>query len=50
MKKALQILLIVIAVACGLFLFIHRRVIAAYLKGEPLPEAPEWHKTCGHSA
>ena len=24
----------------------HRRVIAAMVKGEPLPEPPEWHK--GH--
>ena len=24
--------------------FIHRRVIAASIKGEPLPEPPAWHK------
>lgn len=23
----------------------HRRVIAAMVKGEPLPEPPEWHKS-----
>ena len=39
--------------ALGLFagcavasLVVHRRVIAAVIKGEPLPEPPAWHK--GH--
>ena len=29
-------------VACAV---VHRRVIAATIKGEPLPEVPEWHKS-----
>ncbi len=32
------------AVCCGVFLIIHRRVIAACLTGIEMPEAPEWHK------
>lgn len=28
-------------VAC---LVVHRRVVAAVIKGSPLPEPPEWHK------
>jgi len=27
----------------GYFLGVHRRVLKAYLKGEPLPEAPKGH-------
>jgi len=34
------------AVCCGLFLIIHRHVIAACITGSPMPEAPEWHKKC----
>lgn len=29
-------------IACAV---VHRRVIAAMVKGEPLPEVPEWHKS-----
>ena len=29
-------------VACAV---VHRHVIAAVIKGEPLPEPPEWHKS-----
>lgn len=32
------------AVCCGVLLIIHRRVFAAALTGDPMPEAPEWHK------
>lgn len=40
------------AAACFVLMLIaHRRVIAAYITGEPMPEAPEWHrkhlKHCG---
>lgn len=28
-------------IACAV---VHRRVIAAAVKGEPMPEVPEWHK------
>ena len=47
MSKIVKGALVVIgigAVACAIA---HRRVIAACVKGEPLPEAPEWHKQCG---
>lgn len=30
----------------GVFAGIHWRVILAYVKGEPLPEPPEWHTWC----
>ena len=30
----------------GVFLIIHRRVFSAWLTGEDMPEAPEWHKKC----
>ena len=30
--------------ACGALLVIHRRVIAAAITGEDMPEPPEWHK------
>lgn len=46
MKKALGIALgigIACMVACAV---VHRRVIAAAVKGEPIPEPPAWHK--GH--
>lgn len=26
------------------YLVIHRRVVIALVKGEPMPEPPEWHK------
>ena len=35
-----------IAVCIGLWFIIHRRVFAACLTGDPMPEAPEWHKKC----
>lgn len=46
MRKAVRIALGVGAacmVACAV---VHRRVIAAVLKGEEIPEPPAWHK--GH--
>ena len=45
-KKAVNICLRCLAVCCGLWLIIHRRVIAACLTGVEMPEAPEWHKKC----
>lgn len=45
-KKVLNTCIRVCAVCCGLFLIIHRRVIAACLTGMEMPEAPEWHKKC----
>lgn len=38
------------AVCCGVFLLIHRRVIAAVLTDAPMPEMPEWHKKFIHIA
>lgn len=45
-KKALNTCIRCCAVCCGVFLIIHRRVIAACLTGIEMPEAPEWHKKC----
>ena len=45
-KKALNAGIRVCAVCCGVFLIIHRRVIAACLIGIEMPEAPEWHRRC----
>ena len=45
-KKALNTCVRVCAVCCGVFLIIHRRVIAACLTGVEMPEAPAWHKKC----
>ena len=44
MKNTIKALIECMAVACGLFLIIHRRVFAACLTGDPMPEPPEWHK------
>ena len=46
MKKALYITLGAGAVCMLACAIVHRRVIAAMVKGEPLPEPPAWHK--GH--
>ena len=46
MKKTANTLLRCLAVCCGVFLIIHRRVIAAWLTGTEMPEMPEWHKKC----
>ena len=45
-KKALNTCIRCCAVCCGVFLIIHRRVIAACLTGIEMPEAPAWHKKC----
>ena len=44
MKKALFIALGVVAGCAATSLVVHRRVVAAAIKGDPLPEPPEWHK------
>ena len=41
-----KIILICILVLITIWCFIHRRVIHAWLLGEPMPEPPEWHKKC----
>ena len=43
-KNTVKAIIECAAVACGLFLIIHRRVFAACLTGDPMPEMPEWHK------
>ena len=49
-KKEVKIMmicmLITLVVLLVCWVIIHRRVIKAWIKGEPLPEAPEWHKKC----
>ena len=34
---------IIIFILAGGMLYAHRRVIKAFLNGEPMPKAPEWH-------
>ena len=46
MKQTIKALISCMAVCCGVLLIIHRRVIAACITGDPMPEAPEWHKKC----
>ena len=46
MRTFANIVLGVLVGCMAASLFVHRRVIAAAIKGEPLPEPPEWHK--GH--
>ena len=45
-KLALCCILAVILCCFGALLWIHRRVIAACIKGEPMPEPPAWHFWC----
>ena len=45
-KKFFTILLICLAVFAAVWCIIHRRVIYAWIKHEPMPELPEWHKKC----
>lgn len=44
MRNVLKTIIACMAVCCGVFLIIHRNVIAACITGSPMPEAPEWHK------
>ena len=44
MKDNAKALLACVAITAGVFLLIHRRVIAAALTGSEMPEPPEWHK------
>ena len=44
MKDTIRTLIDLCIIMTGVFLIIHRRVISALLTGEPMPEAPEWHK------
>lgn len=41
-KKGIVFLVLILAFAACM-LYIHRRVIRAWLKGEEMPKAPKWH-------
>ena len=45
-RKFLKIMLICLLICAVIWCLIHRRVIYAWIKGEPIPEMPEWHKKC----
>lgn len=44
MRTLANIALGIAAGSAVAYLVIHRRAIAAFVKGEPLPEPPAWHK------
>ena len=46
MKGFIKAIVECAAVCIGLWFINHRRVFAACLTGDPMPEAPEWHKKC----
>ena len=39
----MNVILIIICIAVICCLFVHRRVIRALIKHEPMPKAPKWH-------
>jgi len=41
-KTWLAILIAVLVCVCTCLVYIHRRVIRAAIKGEPMPECPHW--------
>ena len=45
MRKIAKIALGVAVVGAVACLVVHRNVVVAMVKGEPLPEPPEWHKS-----
>ena len=44
MKTVANIALAFVAGCAVASLVVHRNVVAAMIKGEPLPETPEWHR------
>lgn len=44
MKKFAKIALGAIAVGTAVHLIVHRKVVTAVIKGDPIPEPPAWHK------
>ncbi len=44
MKNSVKLLIQIMVCIIAVLLIIHRRVIAAALTGDPIPEMPEWHK------
>ena len=47
MKTILKGMIVVVGIGLVASAIAHRKVIMACVKGEPMPEAPEWHKKCG---
>lgn len=45
-KARRRVLLGILLFCSGLFIGVHWRVIAALIKGEELPEPPQWHTWC----
>ncbi len=43
MKKTINITLGFCAASMAAYAIVHRKVIRAMVKGEPLPEPPAWH-------
>lgn len=52
MKEKLKKLLPLMVLLCTLagFVYVHRRVILALIRGEELPEPPAWHVWCRKAA
>ena len=46
MKNFLRGMLCCMVILLGVWVFIHRRVIAALIFGGEMPEAPSWHFWC----
>ena len=44
MKQVANFALGIVVGCVAASMVVHRRVIDAVLKGEPIPEPPEWHK------
>ena len=44
MRKVAAIVLWAAAIGAVAHLVVHRRVVAAMLNGDPIPEPPAWHK------
>ncbi len=44
MKKILKVIIFMLLIVCCTYMvYVHRRVIRAWLKGEALPKVPEGH-------
>ena len=43
-RGILNAILFILGIFVGIAVYAHRRVIKAYVTGEPMPEAPEWAK------
>ena len=45
-KEFFKVMLICLLIFAGIWCLVHRRVICAWIKHEPMPEMPELHKKC----